>query len=166
MASSKVFALFALLALCAASASATTCSSYLPSMMQPLPLTIFQQQYCTMMQGIMSPQCHCGATCSMTPMPLQPASLQQQRCMSPMMCGIMSTQCQCGAMFPFTQMPMQVAQFQQQSCIPPVMQGMMAPQCQCGAMCQMAMQLPYMYNAAAMVTPTAYGQQFVAGCGC
>ncbi|CAL4934468.1 unnamed protein product [Urochloa decumbens] len=119
MASSKVFALFALLALCAASASAT-CSSYLPPMMQPLPLTMFQQQYRTMMQGIMSPQCHCGAMCSMTQMPLQLA----------------------------------------------MMLGMMAPQCQCGAMCQMAMQHPYMYNAAAMVSPTACGQQFVAGCGC
>ncbi|KAG2536918.1 hypothetical protein PVAP13_9NG234100 [Panicum virgatum] len=59
MASYKVFALFALLALYAAGASATSFLWYTPPMMQPYPLAMLQQQHCMtlMMQGIMSPEC-------------------------------------------------------------------------------------------------------------
>ena len=113
MASYKVFALFALLALCVVGASAT-------SFLQYTPLAMLQQQRCMAltMQGIMSPECQqFGA---MSPITHQ---MQQQRCMSLKMQGIMSPECQqFGAMYP----------------IPPVMQGMTAPWCQCGSMCNTA----------------------------
>ena len=139
MASYKVFALFALLALYAAGASATSFLWYTPPMMQPYPLAMLQQQHCMtlMMQGIMSPECQqFGAMYSIT------HQMQQQRCMALMMQDIISPECQqFGAMYP----------------IPPVMQGMTAPWCQCGSMCN---------TAAMMNNPLAYPQQCVAGCSC
>ena len=139
MASSSVFALFALLALYAAGASATSFLWYTPPTMQPYSLAMLQQQRCMtlMMQGIMSPECQqFGA---MSPITHQ---MQQQRCMSLKMQGIMSPECQqFGAMYP----------------IPPVMQGMTAPWCQCGSMCN---------TAAMMNNPLVYPQQCVAGCSC
>ncbi|RLN42495.1 hypothetical protein C2845_PM01G36790 [Panicum miliaceum] len=160
MASSKVLAVFALLALCAASASATSYLQYTPPMMQPYPLAMLQQQRCMalMMQGIMSPECQqLGAMYPIT------QQMQQQRCMTLMMQGIMSPECQqLGAIYPITQM-----QMQQQYYIPSVMQGVMAPRCQCGSMCQTPMQLPYMYNTGAMMNnPLGYPEQCVAGCSC
>jgi len=170
MASSSVFALFALLALYAAGASATSFLWYTPPTMQPYSLAMLQQQRCMtlMMQGIMSPECQqFGAMYPIT------HQMQQQRCMALMMQGIMSPECQqFGAMSPITH------QMQQQRCmslkmqgimspecqqfgamypIPPVMQGMTAPWCQCGSMCN---------TAAMMNNPLAYPQQCVAGCSC
>ena len=141
MASSRVFALFALLALCAVGASAT-------SFLQYTPLAMLQQQCCMAltMQGIISPECQQFG--GMFPITHQ---MQQQRCMALMMQGILSPECQqFGAMYPTTQMQMQ------QYYIPPVMQGMMAPRCQCGSMCQ----APMVNN------PLAYSQQCVTGCSC
>ena len=139
MASSSVFALFALLALYAAGASATSFLWYTPPTMQPYSLAMLQQQRCMtlMMQGIMSPECQQFR--AMYPITHQ---MQQQRCMSLKMQGIMSPECQqFGAMYP----------------IPPVMQGITAPWCQCGSMCN---------TAAMMNNPLAYPQQRVAGCSC
>ncbi|RLN38704.1 hypothetical protein C2845_PM01G36800 [Panicum miliaceum] len=144
MASSKVLALFALLALCAASASATSFLRYTPPMMQPYPLAMLQQQRCMalMMQGIMSPECQqLGAMYPIT------QQMQQQRCMALMMQGIMSPECQqLGAMYPITQ--------QMQT---PVMQGVMTSRCQCGSMCS---------TTAMMNNPLGYPQHCVAGCSC
>ena len=172
MASSRVFALFALLALCVVGASATSFLQYTPlAMLQQqrcmaltmqgiispecqqfggmFPITHqMQQQRCMalMMQGIMSPECRqLGAMYPIT------HQLQQQRCVALMMQGILSPECQqFGATYPTTQMQMQ------QYYIPPVMQGMMGPRCQCGSMCQ----APMVNN------PLAYSQQCVAGCSC
>ncbi|KAG2547768.1 hypothetical protein PVAP13_9KG123400 [Panicum virgatum] len=140
MASYKVFALFALLALCVVGASAT-------SFLQYTPLAMLKQQRCMalMMQGIMSPECQQFST--MFPVIHQ---MQQQCCMALMMQGIMSPECQqLGAMYPITHQ-------MQQYYIPPVMQGMMAPRCQCGSMCQVPI----------VNSPLAYSQQCVAGCSC
>ena len=148
MASSSVFALFALLALYAAGASATSFLWYTPLTMQPYSLAMLQQQRCMtlMMQGIMSPECQ-----QFRAMYLITHQMQQQRCMALMMQDIISPECQqFGAMYPTTQMQMQ------QYYIPPVMQGMMGPRCQCGSMCQ----APMVNN------PLAYSQQCVAGCSC
>ena len=85
MASSSVFALFALLALYAVGASATSFLWYTPPTMQPYSLAMLQQQRCMtlMMQGIMSPECQqFGA---MYPIP-------------PVMQGMTAPWCQCGSM--------------------------------------------------------------------
>ncbi|PUZ38207.1 hypothetical protein GQ55_9G178200 [Panicum hallii var. hallii] len=103
MASPKVFALFALLALCAVSASATSDLRYAPPMMQPYPLAMLQQQRCMalMVQGIMSPECQqLGAM-----YPITQQMQMQQYCIPPVMQGVMAPRCQCGSM---CQMPVQL----------------------------------------------------------
>ena len=122
MASSSVFALFALLALYVAGASATSFLWYTPPTMQPYSLAMLQQQRCMtlMMQGIMSPECQQFR--AMYPITHQ---MQQQRCMALMMQDIISPECQqFGAMYPITH------QMQQQHCMALMMQGIMSPECQ------------------------------------
>ncbi|RCV43447.1 hypothetical protein SETIT_9G294900v2 [Setaria italica] len=94
----------------------------------------------------------------------------------PLMMGIgMMDPCMQSCMMqqPFT-MQSPLAMLQQQCCMQSMMQGMMSPQCRCGAMCQMmhlqqiriAMQLPFMWNTAAMMMQPTYWRQPFPSCAC
>uniref|UniRef100_A0A0D9VZF5 Bifunctional inhibitor/plant lipid transfer protein/seed storage helical domain-containing protein n=1 Tax=Leersia perrieri TaxID=77586 RepID=A0A0D9VZF5_9ORYZ len=93
MATYKILALFALLALSASATSAITTMQYFmdpynqymiqylgmgssAAMFMPLPMVSLQQQCCMQLRGMIS-QCHCGANCQM----MQNIGLGQQQMM-------------------------------------------------------------------------------------
>ncbi|RCV43448.1 hypothetical protein SETIT_9G294900v2 [Setaria italica] len=155
-------ALVVLLALSAVATTTATCPQNFPlmmgiGMMDPCMQSCMMQQPFTMVSSF-SPIMGMG---SMVPC-MQSCMMQRAFTIggSPLLAMLMQ------------QSPL--AMLQQQCCMQSMMQGMMSPQCRCGAMCQMmhlqqiriAMQLPFMWNTAAMMMQPTYWRQPFPSCAC
>ncbi|XP_066369164.1 10 kDa prolamin-like [Miscanthus floridulus] len=144
----KMFALFALLALCASATSAAHIPGHLPPVM-PLGTMNPCTQYCMMQQRFASLLVWPALMLQqLLALPLQPyqTPMTMPSMMPPMMMPSM--------MPPMTMMPSMMSQMMMSSMMP-------LPQCHCDAISQIMQQqqLPFMFNPTAMATPSMFLQQ-------